>query len=112
MKKLTEAEKTLILCAAAFIMGASVCGAIITIANAAGTDTMIDAIIQVVCTIVQVVGGIFGIVGIVKFAISHANEQAPEQQKAAMMIATAVVLIILPAILKSIDWNSIITSAN
>lgn len=42
-----------------------------------------------------VVGVIFGLIGILKFAVSHANEDGPAQQKAAMMMATAVVLGIL-----------------
>lgn len=61
---------------------------------------MIKAILTVVYNIVTVVGIIFVIVGIVKFAIAYANESGPDQQKAAMMMATGIVLILLPAILR------------
>lgn len=57
------------------------------------------AVITIVCQIVRIVGVIFIIVGVVKFVIAHANEQGPEQQKAIMMLATGVVLIIVPTIL-------------
>lgn len=56
---------------------------------------VINGVVQVVCKICTVVGVLFAIVGIVKFVISHANEDGPAQQKAALMIATGVVLVIL-----------------
>ena len=56
---------------------------------------MINGIVQIASKIALVVGVIFGLIGILKFAVSHANEDGPAQQKAAMMMVTAVVLGIL-----------------
>ena len=68
----------------------------------AATDTardLVKDILIIVYNIVRIVGIIFIIIGLVKFVIAHANEQGPEQQKAAMMMATGVVLVLLPTIL-------------
>lgn len=64
-----------------------------------GAQSMFTMILNIVCTIVIIIGVIFGIMGVVKFAIAHANDQGPDQQKAAIMLATGIVLIILPVIL-------------
>ena len=85
-------------------------------AFASGTDdshaaTALNAVVIIICNIVRVVGAIFVIVGVVKFVISHANEQGPEQQKAILMIATGIVLIVVPTIITSLqsDFNEVIT---
>lgn len=72
---------------------------------------MIWGIVRVVCTIVMIVGVLFCIVGVVKFAIAHAENQGAEQQKAAMMLATGIALIILPTIIRLIKWNDIVDNA-
>ena len=72
---------------------------------------MINGVVKVVGAIVMIVGALFCVVGIVKIAIAHAENQGPEQQKAAMMLATGIVLCILPIILNAIDFSSIVTSA-
>lgn len=61
------------------------------------STAMVEGIIEICAKIALVVGVIFAIIGILKFAISHANEDGPAQQKAAMMMATGVVLGILGA---------------
>lgn len=63
-------------------------------ANANAT-TVINLIVKVLKFIAITVGVIFVLVGIFKFSIAHANEQGPEQQKAIMMMATGLILILL-----------------
>ncbi len=58
-------------------------------------DSVIDTVIMIMQIITNVVGILFAIIGIVKFAMAHANEDGPAQQKAVMMMATGIVLIIL-----------------
>ena len=55
----------------------------------------IVTILQYICTIL---GALFALIGIVKFAISHANEDGPAQQKAIMMMATGLLLVVLGAL--------------
>ena len=79
----------------------------ITFAFASGTNageaakTMFMTIVKIVCTIVMIIGVIFGVVGIAKFAIAHANEQSADQQKAILMLATGIILIILPVLINA-----------
>ena len=65
---------------------------------------MIKAIVTVVCDIVMILGIIFVIIGLVKLVTAHANEDGPAQQKAATLLATGVVLVILPMVLKGLDF--------
>lgn len=68
---------------------------------------VIEGILAVVYLITNVLGILFVIVGFVKLVISHAQEDAPGQQKAAMFIATGLVLILLRIVLALIpfaDW--------
>ena len=57
--------------------------------------SVIDTVIMIMQIITNVVGILFAIIGIVKFAMAHENEDGPAQQKAVMMMATGIVLIIL-----------------
>ena len=72
-------------------------------------QTMVGNILIIIYNIVTIVGIIFIIIGLVKFVIAHANEQGPEQQKAAMMMATGVVLVLLPTILRNMELATKIT---
>ena len=65
-------------------------------------DTAFTAIFNVLKTITTIVGAIFLIVGIVRFIIAHANEDGPNQQKAAMLIATGIALIIIGPVLSQL----------
>lgn len=65
---------------------------------------VITAILSVVFLIMNVLGIIFVIIGFVKLVISHAQEDAPGQQKAAMFIATGLVLIIARLVMNEIDF--------
>ncbi len=62
-------------------------------------DDLIDKVITIVC---GVTGALFILTGIVKYAISHANEDGPAQQKAIMMLATGIVLVALAIALPNI----------
>lgn len=65
---------------------------------------IVKTIVRVIC---YIVGALFVIVGVVKFAISHANEDGPAQQKAIMMMATGILLVVLATVLTSLiqdDW--------
>lgn len=65
---------------------------------------IVKTIVKVIC---YIVGALFIIVGAVKFAISHANEDGPAQQKAIMMMATGVLLVVLATLLVNMikaDW--------
>ena len=82
--------------------------------EAAGTEaasTMITSVVSVIATLCTVVGIILGIVGLVKFIIAHANEQGPEQQKAIMWIAVAIILVIVPNVIKIVadNWTPLIS---
>ena len=65
---------------------------------------LIRTIVKIICFIV---GALFAVVGVIKFAISHANEDGPAQQKAIMMMATGALLVILGATFPDMiedDW--------
>ena len=65
---------------------------------------IVRKVVKVIC---YIVGALFFIVGAVKFAISHANEDGPAQQKAIMMMATGVLLVVLATVLTGLisdDW--------
>lgn len=78
--------------------------------DSSSASTMITSIVKVLSTICTVVGIIMGIVGLVKFIMAHANEQGPEQQKAIMWIAVAIILVIIPNVLSATatSWTALI----
>ena len=70
----------------------------------------IDAVIKIIKLVAKVAGALFVLVGILKFAISYANEDGPQQIKAVMMLAAGVVLVILGTlVLDTMDIKSWIT---
>lgn len=79
--------------------------------DAAMGQDMIKAIVTVVCNIVMILGIIFVILGLVKLVTAHANEDGPAQQKAATLLATGVVLVVLPVILKGLDFPGRLSQA-
>ena len=68
-------------------------------------DVMIGSVVRIITTLCTVIGIILGIVGLVKFIIAHANEQGPEQQKAVMWIAVAIILVIVPNVIGAVANN-------
>ena len=67
---------------------------------------VIDGILGIIYLITNVVGIIFVIVGFVKLAIAYAQEDGPSQQKAALFIATGLVLILIRLVLSQINFSS------
>jgi hypothetical protein len=67
--------------------------------DAAAKTEMFDAIRTILKVICTIVGGIFLLVGIIKFAISQSNDDGPAQQKAIMMMATGVLLVIIGTVI-------------
>ena len=63
----------------------------------------IVAVLNILYLIALIVGTIFIAVGIIRFAMSHAQEDGPGQQKAIMMMATGAVLIIVRVILSALN---------
>jgi hypothetical protein len=63
----------------------------------------LQGVLAVVYAIINIIGIILTIVGIVSFAISYYQEDAAGKNRAAMTIATGIVLLILKAIIKNIN---------
>lgn len=74
----------------------------------AGTagEEVIGGVLSVVFLITNIVGIIFIIVGFVKLVIAHAQEDGPAQQKAALFIATGLVLILVRIVMDNIGFKS------
>jgi len=92
--KLSRKAKICLAIAAAVLIGIIAYTLPTAFAEARAQDVM-ALIINVMKKICVIVGAIFALIGIVKIAIAHANEDGPAQQKAAMMLATGVILVIL-----------------
>lgn len=111
-KKITENKKSRI----SWIASAAVClaGCLYAAVPFAFADAgaVINSVVQIVCMICNVIGIIFAILGIVRLAIAHANEDGPAMQKAAVMIASGIILIVLGATkILGIDFASWLTTA-
>lgn len=71
-----------------------------------------EAVTKVVKLIATAIGAIFILVGVLKFAISYSNDDGPQQQKAVMMLAAGLVLVLLSQlVLDDLDIASWISSA-
>ena len=100
--KLTKEEKIeialiLVLSAALTVLFFKLCPFVF--ADADAKTQMFDAIRLIVKVICSIVGGIFLLVGIVKFAIAQSNDDGPAQQKAIMMMATGVLLVLIATLI-------------
>ena len=71
----------------------------------------INAVLSILYLVANIVGIIFIAVGIVRFAMSHAQEDGPGQQKAIMMMATGVVLLVVRFVLSSLNIQEWISTA-
>lgn len=80
--------------------------------NGAG-GTMFELVFTIITRVIMIIGVLLGIVGVAKFAISHADGQGADQHKAILMMATGIILVILPLILDPFKSQlaAIITSA-
>lgn len=70
------------------------------------TEEMMKSVMKILKIIAMVAGALFLVVGLLKFAISHANEDGPAQQKAIMMMATGVLLMVLGLTVFTEDFAS------
>ena len=61
--------------------------------------SIVKTILKAIC---MIVGSLFTVIGVIKFAISHANEDGPAQQKAIMMMATGILLVAIGLIVTSL----------
>ena len=79
-------------------------------AESVAANEAIDAIVLVLKLITGVVGVIYVLLGLVRIAMAHANEDGPGQQKAAVFMATGIVLILFgTVVLDTIDPKSWLT---
>ena len=67
--------------------------------STAAADQAITIVFNVATYIAMILGVIMLIAGIIKFVVAHTNDSGPDQQKAAQMIAAAIVLIGLGGVL-------------
>ena len=63
----------------------------------------LDGVLDVIYSIVNIIGIILTVVGLVSFAISYYQEDAAGKNRAAMTIATGIVLLILRQIIETVD---------
>ena len=70
-------------------------------AGQAATSAM-DAVFGVIRLIMTVVGVLLLLVGLIKFIIAHANEDGPNQQKAAMMMAAGLALLVFAFVINQL----------
>ena len=73
--------------------------------NVQGTTTeVVETVMGVIELVAAGVGAFMLVLGIIKFATAHANENGPEQQKAIMqMVSGTAVLILALAVLPSLE---------
>lgn len=85
------------------------------IVMAAGQDdaqTLFTSVMRVVYNIVTIVGVFYTAMGIIKFIMSHANEQGPEQHKAIMQMAAGIMMIAIPTIMRGLKLEQYINFNN
>lgn len=102
--KATKVKNSAALAANAMMLAGAIATASPLVFAGGPTEEVITGILSVVYLITNVLGILFVIVGFVKLVISHAQEDAPGQQKAAMFIATGLVLILLRIVLALIPF--------
>lgn len=96
--KRQKAFQTALIVLPAMIAAAAIIAAI-SFGYADTVDDVVDAVMKIVQIIAVAVGAIFVLVGIVKFAMAHANEDGPAQQKAILMLAAGIVLVLVGTII-------------
>ena len=67
-------------------------------AFAATGKEAITVAIRIIKIVATAAGALFTLVGVLKFAIAHANEDGPAQQKAVLMLAAGIVLVLFGSI--------------
>ena len=77
-------------------------------AAASGTKAGIEAVVKIIMVLLSALGALFIVLGVIKFTIAHAQEDSPSQQKAAMLIASGIALLIVGFVVGKIDFANII----
>lgn len=94
--------------AALFILAWQVCP--VAFAGSAGAaSSAAESIVKVVTAVATAVGAVFLLMGVLRFAIAHANEDGPSQQKAALLIASGIVLIGFSVLANALNIGQYIT---
>ena len=74
----------------------------------AGANAAITAVVRIIRVLLSALGALFIVLGVIKFTIAHAQEDSPSQQKAAMLIASGIALLIVGFVIGQIQFNRII----
>ena len=74
----------------------------------AGANAAITAVVRIIRVLLSALGALFIVLGVIKFTIAHAQEDSPSQQKAAMLIASGIALLIVGFVIGQIKFNQII----
>jgi succinate dehydrogenase/fumarate reductase cytochrome b subunit len=76
-----------------------------------GAKAGIEAVVKIIMVLLSALGALFIVLGVIKFTIAHAQEDSPSQQKAAMLIASGIALLIVGFVVGRIDFASIINTS-
>lgn len=79
-------------------------------ASNTAANSAITIVFNVATYIAMILGVIMLIAGIIKFVVAHTNDSGPDQQKAAQMIAAAIVLIGLGGVLTLSPLKDLVNS--
>ena len=75
-----------------------------------GANAAIRSVVQIIMVLLSALGALFIVLGVIKFTIAHAQEDSPSQQKAAMLIASGIALLIVGLVVGRIQFNKIINT--
>lgn len=70
--------------------------------------TILTPIINIVCTLFQVVGVMLAIFGIVQLVLAIKNEDSNSKTNAVTLMGVGIMLLVIPALIKSLDLVSMI----
>ena len=79
-------------------------------ATKGGANAAISSVVQIIMVLLSALGALFIVLGVIKFTIAHAQEDSPSQQKAAMLIASGIALLIVGFVISKIKFSDIITT--
>ena len=74
--------------------------------------TALNVVKQIAAIICFVLGAIYLLNGIIKYAQAHADDNGMQEKKASNTIATAVILIIVGGVLTAIDLSWVISAVD
>ena len=79
-----------------------------------GASQAFSAIATVLQPLLTAIGALFILIGVIRYAIAHSQEDSPTQQKAAMMIGTGIALVVLGGMATTIvsGFGSLVQGGN